>query len=117
MARARRNTARALDHRLAQEQAGRRLPSLAAGLARGRESVWAGVRGRTGVEAPDADNQYRIGSISKTFTAVLVMRLRDEGELALTDPVERYLPGTPLAGRTLTHLLSHGSGLSSEIPG
>jgi hypothetical protein len=40
---------------------------------------------------PDGDNQYRIGSLTKTFGAVLVMRLRDEGRLDLADPLARHL--------------------------
>jgi D-alanyl-D-alanine carboxypeptidase len=68
---------------------------------------------------PDDDVQYRIGSLTKTFVAVLVLRLRDEGALSLTDPLERHLPGTPApAGRlTVAQLLAHTSGLASETPG
>ena len=40
---------------------------------------------------PDGDTQYRIGSLTKTFIAVLVMRLRDEGRLDLADPLGKYL--------------------------
>jgi CubicO group peptidase (beta-lactamase class C family) len=64
--------------------------------------------------APDPDTQYRIGSISKTMTATLVMRLRDEGRLALDDPLDRHLPGTPVGGATLRQLLGHASGLQRE---
>lgn len=117
MAALRAATRAALGHRLGVEQAQQRLPSVVAALWRGGQVIWSGVRGGTGLRDGGVDTQYRIGSISKTFTAVLVMRLRDEGALALTDPVDGYLPGTPLSGRTLAHLLSHGSGLSSEITG
>ena len=37
--------------------------------------------------------QYRVGSITKTFTAVSIMQLRDEGKLDLDDRVEQHLPG------------------------
>ncbi|HTQ89608.1 MAG TPA: serine hydrolase domain-containing protein, partial [Streptosporangiaceae bacterium] len=40
---------------------------------------------------PDGDTQYRIGSLTKAFIAVLVMRLRDEGRLDLADPLGKYL--------------------------
>jgi CubicO group peptidase (beta-lactamase class C family) len=40
---------------------------------------------------PDGNVQYRIGSLTKTFVAVLIMRLRAEGLLDLADPVGRYL--------------------------
>lgn len=67
--------------------------------------------------APDGNVQYRIGSITKTFTAVLVLRLRDEGVLDLGDPVEKYLPGTGVGEATLAELLAHSGGLAAETPG
>ena len=48
-----------------------------------------------------ADLQYRIGSITKTMTAVLVLQLRDEGLLDLNDPVGQYLPGIGYGDRTM----------------
>jgi len=38
---------------------------------------------------PDGDTQYRIGSLTKTFVAVMLMRLRDEGRLDPADPLRR----------------------------
>jgi CubicO group peptidase (beta-lactamase class C family) len=61
--------------------------------------------------------QYRIGSITKTFTAVLVMRLRDEGLLNLSDPLEKHLPGTGVGEVTVFQLLGHTGGLAAETPG
>jgi CubicO group peptidase (beta-lactamase class C family) len=87
-------TRRLLSARLAEEQVKHRLPSLAAGLARDGELVWAGGRGRIGGTtgpAPDAEVQYRAGSITKTFIAVAVLRLRDEGRLDLSDPIGRHV--------------------------
>lgn len=46
------------------------------------------------------DTQFRIGSLTKTFIAVLVMRLRDEGRLGLDDPLEKYLADAPVRGVT-----------------
>jgi CubicO group peptidase (beta-lactamase class C family) len=66
---------------------------------------------------PDHDVQYRIGSITKTVTAVEVLRLRDEGLLDLDDPLERQVPGTPFGDRTLGQLLAHDAGLRAEAPG
>ncbi|MGH3097182.1 MAG: serine hydrolase domain-containing protein [Streptosporangiales bacterium] len=110
-------TKRALLHRVAVEQAECRVPSLVAGVVRGGELLWSAGRGRVGDAEPGADTQYRIGSITKTFVAVLVMRLRDEGKVRLDDHLDAYVSGTPVGDRSLVHLLSHGSGLSSEIPG
>jgi CubicO group peptidase (beta-lactamase class C family) len=114
------HTRRLLTARLAQEQAGRRLPSLAAGLVREAELVWSGGRGRidgAGGPVPDADVQYRAGSITKTFIAVAVLRLRDEGRLGLSDPVGRYLDVPGAAELTVGQLLSHASGLRAETGG
>lgn len=110
-------TERALLHRLAREQADCRVPSLVAGLVRDGELVWSAGRGRVGDREPGADTQYRIGSITKTFVGALVLLLRDRGEVRLEDTLEAYVPGTPVGDRTLAHLLSHGSGLQSEVPG
>jgi CubicO group peptidase (beta-lactamase class C family) len=66
---------------------------------------------------PTENTQYRIGSITKTFVAVLVMRLRDEGRLDLNDPLDKHLPGTPVGDRTIGRLLAHTGGLSAEPAG
>jgi CubicO group peptidase (beta-lactamase class C family) len=77
--------------------------------------AWSAGRGE--VAEPHADVQYRLGSISKTVTAVVVMRLRDEGRLHLDDHLEEHLPGTPVGDRTIGQLLSHLAGASAESPG
>lgn len=105
-----------LHTRLAQEQAEQRLPSVVAGLVRDGELVWSGGAGRVDGVAPDAGVQYRCGSITKTFVAVQVMRLRDEGRLALTDRLEQHLPEV-LDGVTVAQLLAHASGLRAETAG
>ncbi|MER5744145.1 serine hydrolase domain-containing protein [Streptomyces sp. NPDC002225] len=67
------------------------------------------------------DSSYRIGSDTKTFTAVLVLQLVGEGRLGLTDPVERWLPGTVRGngndGRRITvaDLLRQTSGLNDYL--
>ena len=58
-----------------------------------------------------------IGSITKTFTAVLVMALRDEGRLALDDRLDTYLPGTRHGAVTIRQMLAHASGLQREPVG
>jgi CubicO group peptidase (beta-lactamase class C family) len=93
-----------------------RLPSLVTGVVRDGGLAWWSGRGTVEGREPDADVQYRIGSITKTITAVAVLRLRDEGLLGLGDPVERHLPGTPYGDRTVGQLLAHGAGLSAESP-
>jgi CubicO group peptidase (beta-lactamase class C family) len=98
------------------EQREKRLPSLAAAVVRDGELIW-----ETAVGAADAehgldatpDTQYRIGSITKTFTAAAIMQLRDAGKLELEDTLDRHIDGA--AHRpTLRRLLSHTSGLQRE---
>src|SRR3954463_3053394 len=80
-------TARHLHHLLATEQRRGRLPSVAAGIVRDGALVWSDAigtpDGRLGGEPADTDTQYRMGSITKAFVAVTVMRLRDAGRLDL----------------------------------
>jgi CubicO group peptidase (beta-lactamase class C family) len=110
-------TSSALLRRVAVEQADSRAPSLIAAVVRGGETLWTGARGRVDGARPSADTQYRIGSITKTFVAVLVLRLRDEGRLDLNDPLDKHVPGTSLGHLTVAQLLAHTGGLTSESPG
>lgn len=106
--------AAALERRLAAAQASGRLPSVAGAVWRsGEERARVGL----GDPAPGADVQYRMGSITKTFTAVLVLQLRDEGRLRLDDPLDAHVPGTPAGDRPLRDLLAHLSGLRREPRG
>jgi CubicO group peptidase (beta-lactamase class C family) len=94
-------------------QAERRLPSIVAGVLDGPELVWSGSSGAE----ENADTQYRIGSITKTITAVLVMQCRDDRLLALDDPIGRHVPETGYAAATVRSLLAHVSGMQSEPVG
>ncbi len=108
-----------LDQRVRDEQVSQKLPTLVVGLARDGVPVWwaaAGTTGAPGGTTPDADTQYRIGSISKTFVAVMVMRLRDEGALDLNDRIGAHLPELAALPITIAQLLSHTSGLRAETP-
>ncbi|MCT2582730.1 serine hydrolase domain-containing protein [Actinophytocola gossypii] len=107
----------ALLRRVAVEQAERRAPSLVAGVVRGQDLLWTGARGAVDGATPTVDTQYRIGSITKTFIAVLVMRLRDEGRLDLNDALDKHVGGTSFGHLTVAQLLSHTGGLTSESPG
>jgi len=114
-------TTAALDHVLATAQRDGRLPSVTAGLVRGGELVWSGaagtVDGRAGGRAADADTQYRMGSITKTFVAVCVLRLRDAGRLELTDRFGAHVPGSALDDVGIEQLLTHSAGTQAETPG
>lgn len=67
------------------------------------------------------DMVFRLGSITKQFTATAIMMLVEQGKVALQDPIEKYLPGYPTRGHVITveHLLTHTSGIKSYtgIPG
>ena len=76
-------------------------------------------------QAPiDVDTVFRIASMTKSFTAMSIMKLRDEGKLSLDDPAERYVP--EMAGLaypttdspkiTIRHLLSHAEGFPEDNP-
>ncbi|MGD0064398.1 MAG: serine hydrolase domain-containing protein [Streptosporangiaceae bacterium] len=110
-------TCRALMHRVAVGQAKGRTPSLVGAVVRDGRQVWCGARSMLEGHEPDANTQYRIGSLTKTFVAVLVMRLRDEGQLDLADPLGKYLDASPAKGATIVQLLSHTAGLASEAHG
>ncbi len=78
----------------------------------GVRSRTAGVRDRVSGAAMDVRARFRVGSVSKTFTAVVLLQLVDEGRLSLDAPVGRYLPGLlPDERITVRHLLTHRSGL------
>ncbi|MEW9551087.1 serine hydrolase domain-containing protein [Nonomuraea sp. NPDC050783] len=109
-------TARALLRRLAVEQAECRVPSLTAAIVRDGRTVWFGGRGRVGDGPPTAATQYRLGSITKSMVAVVVLRLRDEGVLDLNDRLDAHLPGAPHGHLTIAQLLSHTAGLTAEPP-
>jgi CubicO group peptidase (beta-lactamase class C family) len=67
------------------------------------------------------DMVFRLGSLTKQFTAAAILMLAEDGKLALQDPVEKYLPGYPTQGHMITieHLLTHTSGIQdyTDMPG
>lgn len=61
------------------------------------------------------DMVFRLGSITKQFTAVAILMLEQEGKLSVSDPITKHLPDYPEVGQTITiaHLLTHTSGIPS----
>jgi CubicO group peptidase (beta-lactamase class C family) len=107
----------ALD-RLVEEKQAERLPSVAAAVVRKGEQVWSTAVGVASYEeGRDATpgTQYRIGSITKTFTATAIMQLRDTGALDLDDRLEQHLDGIENGSPTIRRLLSHLSGMKREV--
>lgn len=66
---------------------------------------------------PTAHTRYQIASITKTFTSVLVMALRDEGRLRLDDSVEEHIPESKHTRVTIRQMLSHATGMQREPVG
>jgi CubicO group peptidase (beta-lactamase class C family) len=94
---------------VAKEQRDKRLPSIAAAVLRDGETVWQTAVG----DGATTDTQYRLGSITKTFTAAAIMQLRDAGKLDLEDRLDVHVEGAAHAP-TIRRLLSHTSGLQRE---
>ena len=115
------STSRRLLASLARAQSRGRLPSVVAGLVRDGEPVWFGSYGAPAVPGHDPlDVQYRIGSITKTMTAVLVLQMVRDGRLGLDDAVSVVLgdlAGHAYAASTVRTLLAHSSGMQSEPTG
>ena len=63
----------------------------------------------------EPDMVFRLGSITKQFTAVSILMLAEQGKLGLQDEITKYLPDYPTQGRHITveHLLTHTSGIQS----
>lgn len=108
-------TARRLLARLATIQVEGRLPSVVAGLVRDGGLVWSAGYGD--VPGDPVDVQYKIGSITKTMTAVLILQLVDEGQLRLDEPVSSVLGDIGYGDRTIRSLLAHNAGLQAEPRG
>ena len=97
-----------------------RLPSVSAAVFRGEELAWSEAVGLADVEQrvkASPDTQYAVASITKTFTAVSVLQLRDAGKLDLEDPLSKHLPEATHGTLTLRRMLAHASGLQREPPG
>jgi CubicO group peptidase (beta-lactamase class C family) len=105
----------------------RHVPGAAWGIIVDGQVAHVGVAGvrEVGSKAPvDADTVFRIASMTKSFTAMSILKLRDEGKLSLDDPAERYVP--EMAGMkyptsdapriTIRHLLSHAEGFPEDNP-
>ena len=82
------------------------------------KNVFSGSWGFANIEwkIPNAlDVKYRIGSITKTFTALAVLQLAEKGKLSIKDKAGKWLPEAGIDDRiTIEHLLSHTSGIQAE---
>jgi CubicO group peptidase (beta-lactamase class C family) len=77
-----------------------------------------GKRNRWSNNLATTDLQYRVASITKTFTATLAMKLVEEGLLKLNDPISKYIDASRIPNgskMTIFHLLSHTSGMVDHL--
>jgi CubicO group peptidase (beta-lactamase class C family) len=116
-----------LDRMLAEDQRANGAPGMAVGIIAGGETVYAKGFGLRDVEQKKpftVDTPFPIASVTKSFAAMAILRLRDEGKLDLDGPAARYYP--PLAKLsyatrdappvTVRHLLTHASGMPEDNP-
>jgi CubicO group peptidase (beta-lactamase class C family) len=115
----------AIDAAIAEEMRQQDIPGLAIGVVIDGDLAYSKGYGVADVDTktvPDADTVYRIGSITKSFTALAILALRDDGALALEDPLTNWIPeasGLVYPTRdarpiTLRQLLTHTAGLRRE---
>jgi len=94
-----------------------KLPGLSAAIVKGDEVIWSKAFGFRDLErglAATPHTLYGIGSVTKSFTALSIMRLAEQGKLRLDDPVARYMPIDIKPGGEairISHLMSHSSGI------
>jgi CubicO group peptidase (beta-lactamase class C family) len=104
-----------------------RMPALAYGVVLDGDLVYSGAFGQSNVAsgtAADTKTLFRIASMSKSFTALAILQLRDAGRLDLDDRVADYIPEmarvTPLTtdapAITIRHLLTHSAGFPEDNP-
>lgn len=121
-------TLASLDSLLAAEFAKDGVGGASVGVVSGSTLVWSAHYGYADMDArrrPTANTAYRIGSVTKQFTALMLLQLVEEGKVRLTDPVRKYYPeidtvqkahtGSPPI--TLLQVATMMSGLSREPGG
>jgi CubicO group peptidase (beta-lactamase class C family) len=99
-------------------------PGAAVIVVKDGKTIFRKAYGTANIEkgvALDPQMPFRLGSITKQFTATGILMLAEQGKLAVTDDLTRYLPDYPTHGKkiTLEHLLTHTSGIRSytDMPG
>jgi CubicO group peptidase (beta-lactamase class C family) len=113
-----------VETQLTAEQVDRKIPGLSAGVVYGGELIWQRGFGYADLEKqiPAGERSvYRVASITKLFTATILMQLRDAGKLQLDDPIEKYLPAFKLKSPfpdarppTFRQVAAHAAGLPRE---
>jgi CubicO group peptidase (beta-lactamase class C family) len=108
---------RRLDASLEILRRGYAIPGLSAAVIQNRRVVWETGYGFEDMELgrpATPDTPYRIASLTKTFTSVLLLQCVEEARLDLDDPIRKYSSGIPEAGATVRDVLTH---TSEQTPG
>lgn len=107
-----------LDQFIEQQMKAGGIPGMAVALTDRRQLLRVSTCGLANLEAgiPLApETLFEIGSVSKSFTCILLLQLQEEGRLSVHDPVTRYLPWfevpSPYGPIALHHLMSHTAGI------
>ena len=93
--------------------------TLSVGRVRGGQVAFAGLGTTEGGDPPSPQTPYELGSITKTFTGMLLADAVQRGEMAVEDPLSKYLTelaGTPAGEVSLFELATHSSGLPPIAP-
>lgn len=93
-------------------------PGCAAIVVKGDQVIYRKAFGMANLELDvpmKPEHVFRIGSITKQFTAAAILKLEEEGKLSVNDEITKYLPDYPTQGHKITveHLLTHTSGIKS----
>jgi len=93
-------------------------PGLAVIVQQGGKTIYSGAHGMANMELGVAltdKSIFRLGSITKQFTAAAIMMLQEQGKLSIDDNIHKYVPDFPTDGHTVTlaHLMSHTSGINN----
>jgi len=91
-------------------------PGVVVLVRQGNRTLYRGAQGKADIELDvplEPNNIFRIGSVTKIFTAALVVKMAQAGQLSLDDSLQKYLPKFPNAEHiTLRELLNHTSGVA-----
>ena len=116
-----------IDRLMSTFAANAKVPGIAYGIVVDGRVIHIGVAGVRDVatNAPvDTGTVFRIASMTKSFTALSILKLRDDGKLSLDDPAEKFVPElaqlryptTDSPKLTIRHLLSHSAGFPEDNP-
>src|SRR3990170_5165078 len=113
-----------LNARLETERQERGIPGMSVAVVYDQATLWAKGFGTANLEMgvpATPKTVYRVASITKLFTATMLLQLRDAGKLSLDDPIKRFLPTFEIESRfadsgpiTLRQVMTHMAGLPRE---